>query len=105
MPNTNVAITPPYAAAGPPETEVPLLQQILSALGGSSSSGSGPATVNVNGFIIPAYDKINFTYYGSTNNIYTQVFSMSGTTVATLTYAYAGGAAADNDVITVIAKS
>ena len=105
MPNTDVAITPPYAAAGPPETEVPLLQQILSALGGSASSGSGPANVNVSGFLIPTFNKIDFTYFGATNNIKTQIFSLNGATVATLSYAYLAGGAANDDQITVIQKN
>lgn len=59
-------------------------------------------------FSIPAFDYQEFTYFGATNNIQTQVFKSGGsggTTVATLTYAYAGGGAANDDLITSITQS
>jgi hypothetical protein len=40
------------------------------------------------GFEIPAYDEIDITYYGSTNNIETVVYSNGGSPVATLTLTY-----------------
>lgn len=57
------------------------------------------------GFGIPPYDTITTTYYGSTNNVQTQVFSLNSVTVRTLTYTYAGGGSANNDLVTVIAAS
>ena len=41
------------------------------------------------GFSIPEYDEIDITYYGSTNNIATVVYSNGGSPVATLTLTYA----------------
>jgi hypothetical protein len=41
------------------------------------------------GFEIPAYDQIDISYYGSTNNIATVQYLKDGTPVATLTLAYA----------------
>jgi hypothetical protein len=40
------------------------------------------------GFEIPAYDEIDITYYGATNNIETVVYSNGGSPVATLTLTY-----------------
>lgn len=40
------------------------------------------------GFEIPPYDEIDITYYGSTNNISTVVYSKDGSAVATLTLTY-----------------
>lgn len=57
------------------------------------------------GFQIPAYDRITSAYYGSTNNVETQVYSLSGVTVRTLTFTYAGGGSANNDLVTIIAAS
>jgi hypothetical protein len=44
---------------------------------------------DIAGFEIPAYDKIDITYYGSTNNIATVQYSSGGNVVATLTLLYA----------------
>lgn len=41
------------------------------------------------GFEIPAYDRIDIAYYGSTNNISTVGYFNSGSLVATLTLTYA----------------
>ena len=86
-------VTPPKALPYP-ETENEFLNAIMQNTGGysggSSSGGvgssSGPASVNVNGFLIPRFDSIVFDYYdaGSTN-IYHQYFKLNGTTVGTLT--------------------
>ena len=60
------------------------------------------------GFSIPANDYQAFTYYGSTNNVHTQVFKSGGsggTTVATLTFAYTGGGATSDDTVTSITKT
>jgi hypothetical protein len=40
------------------------------------------------GFEIPAYDQIDISYYGSTNNIATVQYLKDGTPVATLTLTY-----------------
>lgn len=42
----------------------------------------------VAGFDIPAYDQIDITYYGSTNNIATVQYLNGGNVVATLTLIY-----------------
>jgi len=41
------------------------------------------------GFEIPAYDEIDISYYGSTNNIATVQYLNGGNVVATLTLVYA----------------
>lgn len=41
------------------------------------------------GFEIPAYDQIDISYYGSTNNIATVQYLKDGVPVATLTLTYA----------------
>jgi len=41
------------------------------------------------GFDIPAYDQIDISYYGSTNNIATVQYLKDGNPVATLTLTYA----------------
>ncbi len=69
------------------------------AFGGGATGGD---------FSIPEYDYQAFTYYGSTNNIETRTFysgGSGGTLVATLTYAYAGGGAADDDLVTSVTQS
>jgi hypothetical protein len=45
----------------------------------------------------PDQTDIDITYYGATNNIQTVTYSPSG---YTLTLTYAGGGAADNDLLT-----
>lgn len=40
------------------------------------------------GFEIPAYDEINITYYGVTNNIETVIYKKASVVVATLTLTY-----------------
>lgn len=55
------------------------------------------------GMPIPQHDYVAVAYFGATNNIQTCTFKTGGsggTTVATLTLAYAGSGAADNDRLT-----
>jgi hypothetical protein len=40
------------------------------------------------GFEIPAYDQIDYTYFGSTNNKDTEQYLLNGDVVATITYTY-----------------
>jgi hypothetical protein len=49
------------------------------------------------GFEIPAYDEIDITYYGVTNNIATVVYSNGGSSVATLTLTYSVQPPTTND--------
>ena len=42
----------------------------------------------VAGFDIPAYDQIDYTYFGSTNNKDTEQYLLNGDVVATITYTY-----------------
>jgi len=51
------------------------------------------------------YDEIDITYIGATNNINTVVYSLDGSTVATLTFTYASAGAADDDLVTKVVKS
>lgn len=46
------------------------------------------AIANLQGFAIPEYDEIDISYYGTTNNISTVVYSKDGSPVATLTLTY-----------------
>ena len=68
-----------------PETEVPLLQDILSAL---HSSAGGAGTIIVNGTAVTS-DTMVFNYFDSGyTNVQTIVYKSGGTTVATQTFAY-----------------
>lgn len=49
------------------------------------------------GFEIPAYDEIDITYYGSTNNIATVQYLNESSVVATLTLVYAVQPPTSND--------
>ena len=46
------------------------------------------AISNLQGFQIPEYDELTLSYYGSTNNVATVVYSKDGGAVATLTLEY-----------------
>ena len=73
--------------------EMLLAKQLKLALAGGSDGGMP----------IPVHDYVGVTYFGATNNIQTVVFKTGGsggTTVGTLTLAYSGGGAADNDRLT-----
>lgn len=49
------------------------------------------------GFAIPLYDKTTITYHGSTNNSSNVTYSLGGTDVARVDFAYVGGVpVADN---------
>ena len=64
---------------------------------------------NLPGLNIPQHDYISVSYVGSTNNISTVTYKeggASGTTVATLTFAYIGGTPSTDDAdIATVAKS
>jgi hypothetical protein len=49
------------------------------------------------GFEIPAYDQIDISYYGATNNIATVQYLKDGVPVATLTLSYAVQPPTTND--------
>jgi len=106
------AITPPMATPYP-ENEVEFLNAIMQNTGGynpASGSGGGnvgPATVNVNGFIIPAFNSVTFDYYDTgLTNIHHQIFKQNGTTVATLTFAYVNDPVANvNAAVQAIAQN
>jgi len=51
----------------------------------------------VAGFEIPAYDQIDISYYGATNNIATVQYLKDGNPVATLTLTYAVQPPTTND--------
>jgi hypothetical protein len=52
---------------------------------------------NLQGFQIPAYDKIEIAYYGTTNNPQTVVYKSAGVVVATLTITYSTQPPVSND--------
>lgn len=52
----------------------------------------------------PPHDEIQLDYYGSTNNLQTVVYRLENETVATWTLTYAGGGAADNDILSGVTK-
>lgn len=61
---------------------------------------SDPLNVAQSGqFVIPEFDSIEFSYYGSTNNIELQTFKKDGNIVSALFYTYVNGAVADDDRI------
>lgn len=96
---------------------LPLLQDSLSGLplgtvGNSTEGEIGVKVIQIAargqtipGFEIPTYDEMVLAYYGSTNNLHTVTYKLSGTTVATLTLTYAASGAADDDVLTGVTKS
>lgn len=53
--------------------------------------------LDLGGVIIPKWDTVTPTYYGSTNNMHTAVYSLEGNEVARWTLTYVGGGAANND--------
>lgn len=66
---------------------------------------SSGATMS-NGFLIPPYDEIDYTYYGSTNNIETATYKNGGNVVKVLTFTYVGSGSANNDkTLTIIATN
>lgn len=98
--------TPPYATPYP-QTEVEFLDAIMQNTGGYNSSGGtggGPASGS-GGFSIPLFDRQVFTYFAGTNNVRTITYSLSGATVATLTFAYLAGGAANDDLVTVVQRT
>lgn len=46
------------------------------------------AVSNLQGFQIPEYDELALSYYGTTNNVATVVYSNGGSVVATLSLEY-----------------
>lgn len=67
----------------------------------ATSSGS-------DSFAIATYDYVSLSYYGSTNNIHVETFKSGGsggTTVATLTFTYANGAVANDDLVASITQT
>jgi hypothetical protein len=51
-------------------------------------NGVSTSLASLQGFQIPEYDELALTYYGSTNNIATVVYSKASVVVATLTLTY-----------------
>ena len=49
------------------------------------------------GFVLPAFDSIALSYFGSTNNLQTAVYSKNGGIVAQLNLTYVGGVPVTND--------
>jgi len=52
---------------------------------------------SIQGFQIPEFDSLALTYYGSTNNIATVVYSKASVVVATLTLTYSVQPPVSND--------
>ena len=98
----NIGVEPPKST-GYPQTEVEFLNAIWQAL----LSGSGEGSIQVSGTSY-AHDWRGFTYYGATNNIQTITYKSGGaggTVVAVQRFNYAGGGAANDDRVTVIATT
>lgn len=55
------------------------------------------AVRNVAGFNIPQFDDVVLTYVGSTNNLNTVTYKVSGVTVAVLEFEYVGGTPSSDD--------
>lgn len=62
--------------------------------------GEYSPTISTGGATIPENDEQIMTYYGSTNNLANIVYKKDGAVVATQTFEYKNGAAADDDLIT-----
>ena len=89
-----------------PTTDATLVAQVVCNPDGSSISGAGSASSS--GIAIPYSDYVSYAYYGSTNNIQTATYKTGGsggTTVATLTFTYVGGGAANDDNVASITKT
>jgi hypothetical protein len=54
----------------------------------ASGEAISDAVQSLQGFVIPEYDEIDLTYYGTTNNISTVEYSKDGSVVGTLTLTY-----------------
>lgn len=62
----------------------------------------GPSST-INGALIPTNNEQVLSYVGGTNNVETIVYKMDGVAVATQSFTYkAGGAADDDDVIRIV---
>jgi hypothetical protein len=68
---------------------------------------NGPIAVTTPpvGFAIPPYDSTTYSYFGSTNNVETIVFKKNSVAVATLTFTYVNGGAANDDQVASITQS
>lgn len=60
---------------------------------------------SVNQFGIPCYTEIDYTYYGSTNNVKTATYKAFGTVVGVLNYTYVSSGAANNDLVLSVFRS
>lgn len=93
------------APRGPQTAEMSLIkinQILFDEFGGGSGGATAPGGSN---FAIPPYDEQVFAYFAGTNNIQTITYKNGGTTVATLTFQYVGGGAADDDNVSSIIQS
>lgn len=62
-------------------------------------NGDISPSISPGGMTIPQNDEQILTYYGATNNVANIVYKENGAVVATQTFEYVGGGAADDDNI------
>lgn len=63
------------------------------------------ATTNrINGFVIPDYNRIANTYYGTSNNLSQVDYKMDSTVVASLSFTYVTPTSADNALLAEVIK-
>lgn len=89
--NNKVQLDPFYPViAGVDETRTPQLLKV-----------NPDGTLVLGGLSLPAFDSLAVVYIGSTNNIYTVTYSLTGTgQVAHWTFTYLGGGASNDDLLT-----
>jgi hypothetical protein len=87
--NNKVRLDPQYpVVAGVDDERVPQLLKVKS-----------DGTIDLGGVTLPVWDTFATAYYGSTNNVHTVIYTLSGNEVARWTFTYRNGAAADDDDI------
>src|SRR5258708_2495721 len=88
--NNKIRLSPEYQAlAGVDKTGVPRLLP-------SRPDGR----LELGGADLPKFDTFAIAFWGTTNNIKTVIYTLLSVEVARWTFAYAGGGAANDDVLT-----
>lgn len=86
----------PFPQAAPTDTFQTAVQK-AAVLFGQYLSGSITPPSGGSGMVVPENDEQVFSYFGATNNVQTITYKLGGSTVATQTFTYVGGGAADDD--------
>jgi hypothetical protein len=94
--------------SGGPATDGLGATRLLALIAAATQASATGTSGSNGGILIPASDYVAYSYYGVTNNIQTATYKSGGsggTTVATLTFTYVGGGAANDDNVASITKS